>query len=578
MSKKVVLSSNERELLQPLFAVESFEMMSVECQKLLLQFHQCFLEKGYSLEAADQQSLVYFDKNKMYLKLISSNETNLFTVSYRFERTGYFVVDQSSSFKDFESQVKYIPQKKKLSADIEKQGALICEDVADTFVGRFLFEHPALIESYNAFHEELLKNNFVFRTIGRELQYEQGSFLVTAFVVKKYEDRVLFKHSYSGMKVKGVFSNSDAKYLVSKILESMNKERTASNVEVSKEAELKAVLSVSFDNLEEILQQFKEDYVHLTSSEVYVNEMMLDDLKDKYSQAFEFCNAKENIEEIKKRGELSKLDIELARYFYANYRKLQIEQFEAYNDVYLNNKLIEEKDYLDHILHDIDPVIMLDDDQRKAVVSDDSNCLLIAGAGAGKTTTMAAKVKYLVEKRNVNPDEIVVISYTNMAINELKDRIQEKLKIPCKICTFHSFGYDILKKSDQAPSEIIYSSYNYIYECIKNKIYDNASLLRNIILFFGYYFDIDEDFANFNSLNQYHQYKSDKNYESIKSDLGQYNSQVIDSRTKKNKTITGEYLRSVQEVQIANFLYLNQLDYEYEPVYPHAIQGAKKKY
>jgi DNA helicase-4 len=50
----------------------------------------------------------------------------------------------------------------------------------------------------------------------------------------------------------------------------------------------------------------------------------------------------------------------------------------------------------------------------------------VAGAGAGKTTTMAAKVKYLVDKQHVSPEDIIVISYTNKAINELKERINAK--------------------------------------------------------------------------------------------------------------------------------------------------------
>ena len=93
------------------------------------------------------------------------------------------------------------------------------------------------------------------------------------------------------------------------------------------------------------------------------------------------------------------------------------------------NKDVNEKDYFDNILAEIDPKIRLDDEQRRAVVTDDDYCLLVAGAGAGKTTTMAAKVKYLVEKKHVNPEEIMVISYTKKAIGELIDRINKGLKM-----------------------------------------------------------------------------------------------------------------------------------------------------
>lgn len=63
----------------------------------------------------------------------------------------------------------------------------------------------------------------------------------------------------------------------------------------------------------------------------------------------------------------------------------------------------------------------------------------------GKTTTMAAKVKYLVDKKNVKPEEIIVISYTHKAIEELQDRINKKLQIPVKITTFHALGYEMIK-------------------------------------------------------------------------------------------------------------------------------------
>ena len=54
--------------------------------------------------------------------------------------------------------------------------------------------------------------------------------------------------------------------------------------------------------------------------------------------------------------------------------------------------------------------------------------------------------------------------------------------------------------------------------------------------------------------------------------------EVIDARTKKSVTIQNEILRSHQEVEIANFLYLNNIDYEYEPIYPYDIMYARKPY
>ena len=82
----------------------------------------------------------------------------------------------------------------------------------------------------------------------------------------------------------------------------------------------------------------------------------------------------------------------------------------THNEAFINKHLTADKTYLDNILHNVDPNILLDDEQRRVVLSDEDYTLVIAGAGAGKTTTIAAKVKYLVEKININPEQILVIS------------------------------------------------------------------------------------------------------------------------------------------------------------------------
>ena len=250
----------------------------------------------------------------------------------------------------------------------------------------------------------------------------------------------------------------------------------------------------------------------------------------------------------------------------------------AHNTAYVDRVLERDKVYFDNILKQIDPNIQLDEEQRRAVITDDDYCLLVAGAGAGKTTTMAAKVKYLVERKHIDPSEIIVISYTNKAIGELRDRINKGLGIPEKICTFHAFTYDIVRQFSTEPPEINFSSQQIIFDMLEKTIFYNKQLMRNLVLFLGYYFDLSEDVFQFSDLNQYHLYKSAQEFETLKSSLGEYIKKVEQQRTKKTRTITGEYLRSMQEVQIANFLYLNGLDYEYERVYPFGSPSRNKKY
>lgn len=250
---------------------------------------------------------------------------------------------------------------------------------------------------------------------------------------------------------------------------------------------------------------------------------------------------------------------------------------DKHNSVYIDSHLKSEKLYLDKILYEVDPKIILDDEQRKVILSDEDYSLIIAGAGAGKTTTVAAKVRYLVEKKHIDPQKILVISFTNKAVGELKERINIGLSIPCPITTFHSAGYAILSKQDDDKKKIVNDGF--LYNCINNYLKGNIlaqpDIVDKLIMFFGSYFDAPYEGDN---INLFFNYLAKADFSTLKSNVNEYNVQVIDRRTNKATTITNEILRSIQEVKIANFLYLNQIDYNYEEIYPYHILKAKRPY
>lgn len=250
---------------------------------------------------------------------------------------------------------------------------------------------------------------------------------------------------------------------------------------------------------------------------------------------------------------------------------------DSHNEQYIQKHLLSEKNYLDGILKEIDPKILLDEEQRRVVLSDEDYSLVIAGAGAGKTTTVAAKVRYLVEKKHIDPKQILVISFTNKAVGELKERINEGLLIPCPITTFHSAGYAILRKQDDVKKQIVSDGFlfNVVNNYLKGNILEQPELVDKLIMFFGSYFDAPYEG---NDINLFFNYISKTDFSTLKSNINEYNEQIIDSRTNKITTITNEILRSAQEVQIANYLYLHKIDYSYEAPYPYHILKAKKPY
>ena len=250
---------------------------------------------------------------------------------------------------------------------------------------------------------------------------------------------------------------------------------------------------------------------------------------------------------------------------------------DAQNEQYIRMKMDTEKGYLDAILRDCDPNILLDEDQRRVVLTDEDYCLVVAGAGAGKTTTVAAKVKYLVEKQQIDPKEILVISFTNKAVNELKQRIIGDLHIECPIATFHSTGNAILHIHNPEKLNIVDDSklYYVVQDYFRESILRNESAVNNLILFFASYFDAPYEGKD---LNAFFNHIAKSNFTTMRSELDDFKKQVIDTRTKKAVTIQSEVMRSNQEVEIANFLYLNGIDYEYEPMYPYDILFARKPY
>lgn len=256
-------------------------------------------------------------------------------------------------------------------------------------------------------------------------------------------------------------------------------------------------------NLQNVLISFERDHTRLFSAEHYISHRDTQKLRDTYGKYEESLKNKLIFRYVCDHAAEIRIDTDLLRRFLRRMETLDAD-ITTHNSAYVERILKRDKAYFDGILKQIDPNIQLDEEQRRAVITDDDYCLLVAGAGAGKTTTMAAKVKYLVEKKNIDPSGIIVISYTNKAIGELRDRINKGLGIPAKICTFHAFAYEIVKQFSAEPPEINFSSQQIIFDMLEKSIFHNKQLIRDLVLFLGYYFDLPEDVFKFKDLDQYH--------------------------------------------------------------------------
>jgi len=98
---------------------------------------------------------------------------------------------------------------------------------------------------------------------------------------------------------------------------------------------------------------------------------------------------------------------------------------------------------------DINEVLKeLNDQQRAAVVHENGPLFVVAGAGTGKTKTLTARIAYLIEEKNVHPEEILGVTFTNKAAREIRERVNQMISpksMGSWLYTFHAFCLKVLK-------------------------------------------------------------------------------------------------------------------------------------
>lgn len=172
-----------------------------------------------------------------------------------------------------------------------------------------------------------------------------------------------------------------------------------------------------------------------------------------------------------------------------------------HNQSFIQKELTENKTYFDTVLGQYP----LDQQQRDSLVKLEDNCLVIASAGSGKTSTILGKAKYLVEKRKIDPSKILLITYTRKAANEL----HERMKIEGITCsTFHALAYQIIAKvTGQAPSiceaDVTLNVFHKLIETNKNFLHAINNYIINQQSLMGLEHDYTDAFSYFEDRKKY---------------------------------------------------------------------------
>ena len=283
----------------------------------------------------------------------------------------------------------------------------------------------------------------------------------------------------------------------------------------------------------------------------YVTWIERDEIKLEFSKVGQFFNSKSNYynkeERVKRFNDI-------------------FQNFDNYIKTYNQNYVQSQKGKLSLYFDDIEGK-KLDDQQRTALITDEYSNLIIAGAGSGKTLTILGKVKYLIEQKNIEPENILLLSFTKKTVEELNERLKS-IGLNTRATTFHKLGYDTIKKHRENVPALTNENTlkNIVKEYLEKEIFNDTNALEAFVVYVACYMNIPEGHESYDSLGEKLDTEKGIDFQTLKSKC----EPGINKVSKANlDTIQGEKVRSVEELTIANFLYLNGIEYEYEKPYPY---------
>jgi len=229
------------------------------------------------------------------------------------------------------------------------------------------------------------------------------------------------------------------------------------------------------------------------------------------------------------------------------------------NDIYIAGELIRSHKLLDTIENR-----PLTEEQRKAVVIDEHRNLVVAAAGSGKTSVIVAKVGWLLHRGHRKPSELLLLTFAKDARNEMKERIKSRFDTAIAhkitVTTFHALGMAIIGKVEgKRPS-------------LSHAAEDKRGLLELLKVIIA---DLFADSRISTILRDWFQgefvpYKSEHEFKC----WGEYHDYI---RKFDIRSLQGETVRSLEECEIANFLYLNGIEYKYEAPYQRDTATSVKR-
>lgn len=251
---------------------------------------------------------------------------------------------------------------------------------------------------------------------------------------------------------------------------------------------------------------------------------------------------------------LSDVEVEAVHLMATNFRSW----IATVNEQIVESELISQRDFFDHI--ETSP---LSDEQARAVICFDNRVNVVASAGSGKTSVMVARAAYAIHRGFVSPDRVLLLAFNKSAAVELQERVDRRLSAlglstrGLKASTFHSFGLGVIGEAMGVKPRLA-------------SWLDGGQDVGMVMRIVDELRDRSADFRfGWDVFRLLYAPLNDDPAEDVESD-----SWDKQERRTGLETFNGEVVKSQGERLIADWLYLNGVNYAYEKPYSLDVATA----
>jgi DNA helicase IV len=281
----------------------------------------------------------------------------------------------------------------------------------------------------------------------------------------------------------------------------------------------------------------------------YFTFSMMQSWQKEYTQAFQVVKKKAKSLNNKNNNFQHALE------FYTTYKNINNIREER-NKKFLKEELRVYSHFFDNIKKNNTETLKLDICQREAVIQDEDNAIVIAGAGSGKSVTIVGKVNYISHRYKVSSKEILLISFTKKSADTLAERIGIQ-GIQSK--TFHKFGKDIIEYVEKKPPRL-FSDEKY-KDLIVSFFEQNLSVTaykEKLLLFLCIHLKERKSKFEFENQGTYIDYLKKHNLKTYKKKI---------FNTKKGTIAKRQIMTNLEDWVISTFLDFHNLNYSYHEQY-----------